>query len=214
MARVDAEDDSIRRFVVRHYRYDPARHERRHVVVAAFDNEREFTALLESIRDDIEKRRAAGEPVDRNEHASGTVHEPGDRRRAATGHLIRRAMEHGVDPRPWINMDDVPSNIAFLSLGEEPRSRPARLSVRGFLFARYLAMVAWVVLVMAAYLVYRTISPNIDSDFLRWLLNLATLAASIALGLFIQRRALRWLDPDGELRRQVAHDERESRREA
>ncbi len=71
MARVDVEDDSIRRFVVRHYRYDPVRHERRHVVFAAFDNEAEFLALLESIRGDIERRRTAGEPIDHNEHSSG-----------------------------------------------------------------------------------------------------------------------------------------------
>lgn len=214
MARVDAEDDSIRRFVVRHYRYDPVRHERRHVVVAAFDNEREFMALLESIRADIEKRRAAGEPVDRNEHASGTVHEPGYRRRAATGHFVTRSMAHGVDPRPWIDAKDLPSNIVLFSLDEDPRPRPARLSVRGFLYARYLAMVAWVVLVVAAHLAYRTIAPHVANDFLRWLLNVATLAASIALGLLIQRSALQWLDPDGELRRQVAHDEQKSRREA
>lgn len=124
MARVDVEDDSIRRFVVRHYRYDPVRHERRHVVVAVFDNEAEFLALLESIHDDIERRRTAGEPVDRNEHASGTVYEPGDRRRAATGHLIRKMMAHGVDPRPWIDMNDLPSNIAFFSADE---GRGARL---------------------------------------------------------------------------------------
>ncbi len=115
MAGVDVEDDSIRRFVVRHYRYDPMRHERRHVVVAAFDNEAEFLALLESIRDDIERRRAAGEPVGHNEHPSGSVYESGDRRRAATGHLIRKMMAHGVDPRPWIDPNDVPMNVGFLS---------------------------------------------------------------------------------------------------
>jgi hypothetical protein len=42
MAQVDPADDSIKRFIVRHYRYDPERRERRHVVVAAFDNEPEY----------------------------------------------------------------------------------------------------------------------------------------------------------------------------
>jgi hypothetical protein len=37
MARVDPEDDTIWRFIACHYRYDPQRQERRHVVVAAFD---------------------------------------------------------------------------------------------------------------------------------------------------------------------------------
>jgi hypothetical protein len=44
MSRVDPEDDSIERFIVRHHRYDPLRRERRHVVVAAFDNEQEYGA--------------------------------------------------------------------------------------------------------------------------------------------------------------------------
>src|SRR5580700_7663243 len=42
MAQVDPADDSIKRFIVRHYRYDPERRARRHVVVAAFDNEPEY----------------------------------------------------------------------------------------------------------------------------------------------------------------------------
>jgi hypothetical protein len=46
VAAVDPDDDTICRYVVRHYRYDPDRHERRHVVVAAFDNESEYDACL------------------------------------------------------------------------------------------------------------------------------------------------------------------------
>jgi hypothetical protein len=71
VAKVDVGDDSIRRFVVHHYRYDAERHERRHVLVAAFDNRREFKACMAAIRADIERREAAGEPVDRHEHSTG-----------------------------------------------------------------------------------------------------------------------------------------------
>jgi len=101
MGTVDVRDDGIRRFVVRHYRYDPARRERRHVVVAAFDNRREFRACFASVDAEIRSRRAAGGSVDAMEHASGIVREPGDDQLAANGHVLRRAMEHGVDPRPW-----------------------------------------------------------------------------------------------------------------
>ena len=62
VARVDPEDDDIRRFIVHHYRYDPQRRERRHVVVAAFDNEREFRACMEGVQAEIRRRREAGEP--------------------------------------------------------------------------------------------------------------------------------------------------------
>lgn len=123
VARVDARDDSIRRFVVHHYRYDPERHERRHVVVAAFDNEREFQECMRSIQADIDRRRADGEPVDRNEHATGRIHEPGHLRRAATGHLVRRMMEHGVDPRPWVDEQALPRNMALF--GPDSSTGPA-----------------------------------------------------------------------------------------
>ena len=127
MGRVDVGDDSIRRFVVSHYRYDPERHERRHVVVAAFDNKREFEACLRSIQADIDRRQAAGEPVDRNEHATGRIFEPGHLRRAATGHLVRRMIEHGVDPRPWVAEEDLPHNMALFGPGmaAEPVRGPA-----------------------------------------------------------------------------------------
>lgn len=49
---VDANDDTLDRFVVWHYRFDAERHERRNVVVAAFDGEGEFIAEIE--------RRSAG----------------------------------------------------------------------------------------------------------------------------------------------------------
>lgn len=111
---VDPADDGIRRFVVRHYRYDPERRERRHVVVAAVDNEVEFHALIESVEADIRRRRMAGEPVGRNEHASGTVYEPGDRQRAAAGHVLRRMIEHGVAPGTRAEVPQLPPNIALL----------------------------------------------------------------------------------------------------
>lgn len=123
MATVDVEDDSIRRFVLRHYRYHSDRHERRNVVVAAFDNEAEFEALMAAITADIQCCRAMGEPTHRREHASGVVYEPGDRQRAAAGHLLRRMTEHGVSPRSTDQLPDLPPSIAFL--GPERRQRGA-----------------------------------------------------------------------------------------
>ena len=124
VGRVDVEDDSIRRFVVRHYTYDPDRHERRHVVVDVFDSEAEFLALLEEIAADIDRRKATGQPVGHNEHASGVVYGPGDRGRAATGHLVRRMLEHGVDPRGRVDLADLPSNITFFGADEDPPRAP------------------------------------------------------------------------------------------
>lgn len=113
-------DDSIKRFIVQHYRYDPQRRERRHVVEAAFDNEREFLACIDRVRAEIERRREAGEPVDPREHASGVVHEPGYLRRAANGHLVMRAIRHGVTGR-WIEDLELPSNMSVAWAERPPR---------------------------------------------------------------------------------------------
>ena len=116
--RVDPGDDGIERFIVRHFRYDPQRRERRHVVVAAFDNEPEFRACLDSLRDEIKARRDRGEPTDPGEHASGVVHEPGYLRRSANGHLLSRAIRHGVTGL-WIAELELPSNMS-LARAERP----------------------------------------------------------------------------------------------
>jgi hypothetical protein len=120
MAEVDPEDDSIHRFIVRHYRYDPHRHERRHVVVAAFDNERQMWDCMEEIGAQIRRRRDAGEEVDRGEHASGLHHEPGYLRRAAHGHLVSRANRHGVFLRPLQEVER-PSNMSVSRAESPPR---------------------------------------------------------------------------------------------
>jgi hypothetical protein len=119
VTRVDPEDDSIERFIVRHYRYDPQRRERRHVVVAAFDNEREFEACMDSVQAEIRRRQDRGEPVDPGEHASGTVHEPGYLRRAANGHLVTRAIRHGVAGR-WIEELELPSSMSVVRAERPP----------------------------------------------------------------------------------------------
>jgi hypothetical protein len=117
---VDARDDSIRRFIVRHYRYDPERRERRHVVVAAFDSHTEMEACLRAVDAQIAARRAAGEPVDAKEHASGTTREAGDDRLAANGRMVSRALGHGVRPGPWLEQIELPRNM-WVMWGKVPR---------------------------------------------------------------------------------------------
>jgi hypothetical protein len=119
VGRVEAEDDSIRRFIVRHYRHDAARRERRHVVVAAFDNEPEFLACIERVQAEIAQRRERDERVDPREHASGVVYEPGHLRRAANGHLLRRAFKHGVVGLRFEELD-LPFNMTAFRADHAP----------------------------------------------------------------------------------------------
>jgi hypothetical protein len=88
VARVDPDDDDIDRWVVRRYAYDPLRHERRHQVVAAFDNESQFLALLDQSREQLQQRRNAGEDIDLQEHYSGVHMEAGYGQRQQNRRLL------------------------------------------------------------------------------------------------------------------------------
>jgi hypothetical protein len=91
VAVVDPNDDLICRYVVQSYACDPERHERRHQVVVAFDNEQELMALINARQEELERRRAAGEVLPPPEHYSGVVLEPGYRRRTALARLVWKA---------------------------------------------------------------------------------------------------------------------------
>ncbi|MEO8850264.1 MAG: hypothetical protein ABI360_00900 [Allobranchiibius sp.] len=122
MAQVDPGDDEIERFVVHRYAYDPARHERRHMIMAAFDNSGEFDAAIGAETTELRRRRGAGEGVDPKAHISGTVWEPGYHRKQKAGRLIGHAIEHGarLDEKTWIRLTDgLPSNMAVMSFEPE-----------------------------------------------------------------------------------------------
>ena len=80
MAHVDPDDDSILRFVLRHYRFDEERHERRHVVVAAVDSEAEFLSEAEALGAELRLQKERG-LADPKEWVSGVVLDPGAQER-------------------------------------------------------------------------------------------------------------------------------------
>jgi hypothetical protein len=61
MAQVDPYDDTRDRWVVFHYRFDPERHERRNVIVAAFDRKREFKSFMKKEGEALRAAREAGD---------------------------------------------------------------------------------------------------------------------------------------------------------
>jgi hypothetical protein len=110
VAEVDPDDDSIARWVVAHYRYDAGRRERRHVVVAAFDNPDEFHADIHARTEQLRARRETGEDIDRLERISGRTYAAGYRRQQRDAHLLKRAIEHGV--APVVADLDLPPNVS------------------------------------------------------------------------------------------------------
>jgi hypothetical protein len=107
---VDPDDDTIARWVVAHYRYDPDRRERRHVVVAAFDNPDEFHADIHARAEQLDARRESGEDVDRLERITRRTYAAGYRRQQRDAHLLKRAIEHAV--APVLDDLDLPPNVS------------------------------------------------------------------------------------------------------
>jgi GNAT superfamily N-acetyltransferase len=114
MARIDAHDDGLMRYVVRRYAYDPRRRERRHQVIAAFDNTREWAAFLDQAATQLRRDRDAGVITDPREYYTGVVLEPGYQRRQQNGRLIRRAIERDADIGAFLADLDLPSNVAIV----------------------------------------------------------------------------------------------------
>ena len=114
MAEVDRNDDTIWRWVIHHYRFDPVRRERRNVVVAAYNNEREFQTEFERYAHIIQNEIAAGTRSSR-ENLSGVALEPGHLAASARGHNVRRAVEHGVNPARLLATGPLPQNMAVLT---------------------------------------------------------------------------------------------------
>jgi hypothetical protein len=110
VAAVDPNDDSIQRWVVWHFCYDPERRQRRNVVVAAFDNVSEFNETIQRLAAQLRDRKERGETVDRSEHIGGTSYEPGHRRLQDDAHLLKRAIERGVTP-PGLETIELSSNV-------------------------------------------------------------------------------------------------------
>jgi hypothetical protein len=119
VARVDPDDDTIARWVVRHYRHDPDRRERRHVVVAAFDTPEEYDAEIQKRAEELRARKERGEDVDPLEQITGQSYEPGYRHLQRNARLLKRAIKRGVAPAGIEDLD-LPSNVGTIRAACRP----------------------------------------------------------------------------------------------
>ena len=114
MAEINRKDDTVWRWVIHRFQFDPSRRERRNVVVAAYDNEREFQTEFERHAQILRNDIAAGARSSR-ENLGGVVLEPGYLAASARGHNVRRAIEHGVSPGRLLPTGPLPQNMAVLT---------------------------------------------------------------------------------------------------
>lgn len=120
LSEVDPNDDSIWRWLLQHYRFDPDRCERRSVVVTAYDTAAEFEAALAAYDHRLTAEIEAG-TRDGREHLSGVTWNPGYHAEQARGRLARDAVRHGVDPRSVLNEGGLAWNVAAFGWDDDGR---------------------------------------------------------------------------------------------
>lgn len=89
VAQVDPDDDTRERWIVYCYRFDPARHERRHCVLAAYDTEQEMWRRMSDEADELAARKRVG-LAGLAEHLTGAHKEAGHKLRADEARLARK----------------------------------------------------------------------------------------------------------------------------
>jgi hypothetical protein len=80
----------------------------------------EFERYTQRIRSEID----AGIRSD-FEHVSGVTRHPGYHAEHARGHLVRRAIEHGVNPLPLLEGTELPSSVSIASFSVDEADRPS-----------------------------------------------------------------------------------------
>jgi hypothetical protein len=118
---VDPADDDICRYVVRYYALDPDRHERRHRIVAAFDEVREAKGFFDNASRELQGRRDRGESVEPFEHYTGVTLEPGNSRRQRDARILSDAIRRGVRIDPGTL--DLPRNAVHSATARASRRR-------------------------------------------------------------------------------------------
>lgn len=99
MAKVDPADEIVDRWIVQWYRFDPGCDERRHTIVAAFDNAAEMEAEVSRLAQQLRERRRAGVSED-VEWTSGIRHYAGYKdAMAAQTRRVGPASRNGIDDR-------------------------------------------------------------------------------------------------------------------
>ena len=100
MAEVDPEDDTIERHVLFWFRFDPVRRERRHCVLAAYDDAAEMSDRMIAEAVILNERKASGRSEDL-EHLSGSVKGPGYSAASNRQRLDERLGR--LTDGPWLN---------------------------------------------------------------------------------------------------------------
>ena len=94
MSQVNPDDDTLHRYVVWHYKYDPEFRERRMTAIAAFDTFSEADKLFKKMHTELSTLKTSGQ-ADPRERISLDTRYPGHHARAVEARLAMRKMKSG-----------------------------------------------------------------------------------------------------------------------
>lgn len=101
MSEIDISDDSLTRYVVKHYKFDPSTKHFIHLELMAFDNKKEFEMKISELGKSLKHLQDSHE-VTSKEYIYGAIYKPGHFDQTNQMHLVKRMIRHGVNPNAYL----------------------------------------------------------------------------------------------------------------
>jgi hypothetical protein len=111
MSEVDINNDSITRFVVRHYKYNQNSNHFYHLSVVAFNKKREMLNTIKKLNDQLAGLKDVESNL-KNEYFYGVIYVPGHFAKTSQMHMINKMIRHGVDPNNHSSQEQIPGLLS------------------------------------------------------------------------------------------------------
>jgi hypothetical protein len=116
MSEIDISDDSLTRYVVKHYKFDPSTKHFIHLELMAFDNKKELEMKISELGKSLKHLQDSHE-VTSKEYIYGAIYKPGHFDQTNQMHLVKRMIRHGVNPNAYFSQNRTPGFSQYRVLG-------------------------------------------------------------------------------------------------
>lgn len=123
MSEVDINNDSLTRFVVKHYKYDQKSNHYSHLNVIAFNNKHEMKNKIKKLNNHLDSLKSNNVAY-KKEYFYGVIYKPEHFAKTNQMHLINKMIRHGVSPTKHLPPDQI-SGLLYTSKlpKQKPRNR-------------------------------------------------------------------------------------------
>lgn len=116
MSEIDISDDSLTRFVVKHYKFDRSTKHFVHLELMAFDNKKEFEKKISELGKSLQILQNANK-VSSSEYVYGVIYQPGHFAQTNQMHTVKKMIRHGVNPNAYSSQNGIPGFSQYKVLG-------------------------------------------------------------------------------------------------